>query len=83
MTTPPWCREKVMVCYYVNGKHVCIFSLLGWVTEKFYPENGNCSEGAGRTRCAAQLGIRVHCAASSTARVLKLWEYVLEEFIYI
>ena len=59
-------------------KHVRIFSLLGWVTEKFYPEQGNCSEGAERTGCTAQLGICVHCAASSTARVLKLWKYVLQ-----
>ena len=62
-------------CIWKNG---CIFSLAGSVSQKFYPEDGNCSEGVGGPGCAAELCIGLHCAVSSKPRVLKLWKYVLE-----
>ena len=55
-----------------------LFSLVGSLTEKFYPEDGNCREGVGGPGWAAELCIGLHCAVSSKASVLKLWKYVLE-----
>ena len=59
-------------------KNVCIFSLVGSLTQKFYPEDGNCREGVGGPGrpwpgCAAELCIGLHCAVSSKA--LEFWNF--------
>ena len=66
----PDCLE--LLCLWKACVHILPTWLGDTVTEKFYPEDENYSEGAGRTGCTWQLGIRVHCTASFTARVLKL-----------
>ena len=55
-------------------KNVCIFSLVGSVSQKFYPEDENCREGVGGPGCAAELCIGLHCAVSSKARVFETSE---------